>query len=218
MEVPGTSAQIDIIDNSLVRRSDMTQQTDSVVTRERLATGMTWQEWMAHIQRNAAKFQYNYDATEVKEAQAQALRAVTAREGGPASMLVLGEDWCPDVFRGLPVLVRMAEVAGWDIRLFPRDQNLDIMGEFLKDGLHQSIPTAVFYTRDHEYIAHWIERPARAEAEMDEARKLFEGLDREKDIQEMRRRNDEFQQGPIWGGWRDATVDEVIALLDEKCS
>jgi hypothetical protein len=88
------------------------------------------------------------------------------------------------------------------------------MSEFLNHGEHQSIPVAVFYTRDHQYIAHWIERPAKAEAELDQMRKLFEGLDREKDIQEMRRRNDEFQSGPIWASWRDATVVELTELLE----
>ena len=45
-------------------------------------------------------------------------------------------------------------------------------------------------------------------------RKLFEGLDREKDVQEMRRRNDEFQRGPMWASWRDATIAEITATLE----
>lgn len=194
----------------------MTIHRESVVTPERFNLGMTWAEWMSHISRNVSKFQYNYDNTTVSDDDTEALRALSAGPHGVGKVLVLGEDWCPDVFRGLPVLVRMAEAAGWDLRAFDRDQNLDIMAEFLKDGAHQSIPTAVFYTRNHEYITHWIERPAKADAEMDEMRKIFEGLDREKDIQEMRRRNDEFQVGPIWAGWRDATISEIRALLESQ--
>jgi hypothetical protein len=194
----------------------MTQQKESVVTAERFEQGMTWAQWMEHIQRNKEKFQYNFDETPVPDAEAEALRAVSAREGGPAKVLVLGEDWCPDVFRGLPVFVRMAEAAGWEFRAFPRDDNLDIMNEFLNKGEHQSIPTAVFYTKDHRYITHWIERPVKAQAEMGEMQKLFEGLDREKDIAEMRRRNNEFQMGPTWGGWRDATITEVRELLEKS--
>jgi len=133
-------------------------------------------------------------------------------------VLVLGEDWCPDVFRGLPVIVRIAEAAGMELRVFPRDDNLDIMNAFLNQGQHQSIPTAVFYTHDHRYICHWIERPAKANAEMGEMQKLFEGLDREKDRDKMRDLYNEFQTGPIWGGWREATVSEIIELLQEKCA
>jgi hypothetical protein len=196
----------------------MTQQKESVVTPERFASGMTWQQWMAHIQRNVPKFQYNYDETSISDKDAARLKAMTKRPNGAANVLVLGEDWCPDVVRGLPVIVRIAEAAGLEARLFPRDDNLDIMSEFLNHGEHQSIPVAVFYTADHGYIAHWIERPAKAEAELGEIQKLFEGLDREKDSQEMRRRYNEFQLGPMWASWREATIEEITALLEEKCA
>jgi hypothetical protein len=187
---------------------------ESVVTPERFESGMTWEQYLGHIQRNKAKFQYNYDETPIPAEYAARLRALAQQPHGPARVLILGEDWCPDVFRGMPVIVRIAEAAGLEVRIFPRDENLDIMNEFLNRGEHQSIPVAVFYTADYRYIAHWIERPAKAEAELDEMRKIFEGLDREKDIQEMRRRNDEFQRGPMWASWRDATIAEITGLLE----
>jgi hypothetical protein len=187
---------------------------ESVVTPERFESGLTWEQYLEHIQRNKAKFQYNYDETPVPTEYATRLRKLADSPNGPAKVLVLGEDWCPDVFRGMPVIVRIAEAAGLDLRVFPRDDNLDIMNEFLNNGEHQSIPVAVFYTRDHRYIAHFIERPAKANAELDEMRKIFEGLDREKDIQEMRRRNEEFQQGPLWASWRDATIVEITEMLE----
>jgi hypothetical protein len=187
---------------------------ESVVTPERFESGMTWPQYLEHIQRNRAKFQYNYDETSVPAEYAARLKALAERPDGPAKVLILGEDWCPDVFRGVGPIIRIAEAAGLEARIFPRDDNLDIMNEFLNRGEHQSIPVAVFYTRDHRHIAHFIERPAKAEAELDEMRKVFEGLDREKDIQEMRRRNDEFQQGTLWASWRDATVAEITELLE----
>jgi hypothetical protein len=195
----------------------MTQQQESVVTRERFDSGLTWEQYLEHIRRNTKKFQYNYDQTVLSADDAAAFRRLAESPTGPARVLALGEDWCPDVFRGLPVMARIAEAAGMDLRIFPRDDNLDVMNEFLNKGEHQSIPVFVFYTRDHDYICHWIERPAKANAELHEMRNIFEGLDREKDIQEMRRRNDEFQSGPIWGSWREATVAELRALLEEKC-
>jgi hypothetical protein len=94
---------------------------------------------------------------------------------------------------------------------------MDIMNEFLNQGEHQSIPTVVFYTRDHRYIAHWIERPAKANAELDEIQKLFVGLDREKDRDKMRDLYNEFQTGPLWASWREETVREIRALLEAKC-
>ena len=89
-----------------------------------------------------------------------------AKPNGPAKMMVIGEDWCPDVFRGMPVFAKLAEATGIDMRVFKRDENKDIIGEFLKDGEYESIPVAVFYTKDHRYIAHFIERPELAYEEM----------------------------------------------------
>lgn len=195
----------------------MAQQTESVVTRERFDSGMTWGQYLEHIRRNKAKFEYNYDETKLSDDDIAAFKRLAGQANGPARVLALGEDWCPDVFRGLPVMARIAEAAGIDLRIFPRDDNLDIMNEFLNDGEFQSIPVFVFYTRDHQYICHWIERPALANEEMHHYRSLFDGLDREKDMQEMRRRNDQFQTSERWAGWRNATVKELRQLLEEKC-
>ncbi|TMC00201.1 MAG: thioredoxin family protein [Chloroflexi bacterium] len=197
----------------------MTQQKESVVTPERFASGLTWSEYLEQrVQRNREKFNYNYDETVLGEDDAAAFKRLVQQPGGPAKVLALGEDWCPDVFRGLPVVARIAEASGMELRMFPRDDNLDIMNEFLNHGESQSIPTFVFYTADHRYIAHWIERPAKANAEMGEVQKLFAGLDREKDRDKMRDMYNDFQQGPIWGSWREETVRELRSLLEEKAS
>jgi hypothetical protein len=153
----------------------MTQQKESVVTPQRFASGMTWEEYLAHIKRNRGKFEYNLEETVLTDDDIAAFRALVERPDGPAKVLALGEDWCPDVFRGLPVMFRIADAAGMELRIFPRDDNLDIMNEFLNQGEHQSIPTLVFYTRDHQYIAHWVERPAKANAELGEMRDIFAG-------------------------------------------
>lgn len=192
----------------------MTERRQSVVTPERFASGLTWKQYLGQIKRNREKFEYNYRETVLTEEDLAALRALVQRADGPAKVLALGEDWCPDVFRGLPVMARMAEAAGMELRIFPRDENLDIMSEFLKDGEHQSIPTFVFYTRDHRYIGHWIERPAKANAELPEMMQIFAGRTRE----EARPLYEEFQRGPVWASWRQETVREIVALLTERCA
>ena len=198
----------------------MAQQKESVVTPERFAQGMTYEVWMEAIDRNQERFRENYEGTTISDDDASAFRDLAARPDGPAKCLVLGEAWCPDVFRGLPVIARIAEAGGIELRAFLRDQNKEIMAEFLKHGEHESIPVAVFYTKDQRYIGHWIERPALAEEEMPQLRQLTAPL-RDTEISQEERQKlikayIDFQNGPVWGGWRDATVKEIRQLLEEK--
>lgn len=188
----------------------MVQQQESVVTPERFDSGLTYEQYLNQIEKNKARFEENYERTEVASEQAYRLKALASKPGGPKKMLVLGEDWCPDVYRGLPVLARIAEAAGLEMRVFPRDQHLDIMNEFLNQGEFQSIPTAVFYTGDHRYIAHFSERPRKANDEMPLLMEKMQGLEGDA-------RRDafiEFQNGPTWAGWRPATIEEIIELLE----
>ncbi|MCH8995354.1 MAG: thioredoxin family protein [Chloroflexi bacterium] len=198
----------------------MAQQKESVVTPERFAQGMPYERWLEAIDRNQARFQENYDGTHLSDDDTRAFRGLVEAQDGPACCLALGEAWCPDVFRGLPVMARIAEASGMELRVFFRDQNTDIMAEFLKHGEHESIPTLVFYTKDHRYIGHWIERPALANEEMPKLRELTEPLGNPDLAQEERQKHIkayiDFQHGPVWGGWRDATIREIRELLEQR--
>jgi len=198
----------------------MVQQTESVVTPERFAQGMSYPEYETGSERFGQRMHDNYIGTQVSDADAAALRELVARPNGPAKMLVLTEDWCPDCYRGVPVLARIAEAAGMEIKIFPRDENKDIMSEFLYNGEFESIPVAVFYTSDHRYIAHWIERPALANQQMREMAPMYARMRKPdktpEEAEAAKREYIDFQNGPIWAGWRTETIKEIIHLLDEK--
>ena len=56
-----------------------------------------------------------------------------------------------------------------ELRVFLRDENPDIMDEFLSnDGKARAIPVFVFYTADMQYITHFTERSATAHRELAE--------------------------------------------------
>ena len=138
---------------------------DSVVTPERFSEGFDYPSYMDQIKVNKARFEGFYDGFQVSDEDTAFFKELVQRPNGPAKMMVLGEDWCGDVIRGLPVLAKIADAAGIPISIFPRDSHTDIMDEYLKEGKYMSIPVAVFYTADHKYICHWIERPEVAAKE-----------------------------------------------------
>ncbi len=191
----------------------MAQQT-SVVTLERFGQGMTYDEYMETVKVNKARIEEYYSNVSLGSDQTEALRELAGTEGGPAKMMVIGEDWCGDVVRELPVLARVAEAAGLELRIFPRDQNHDIMNEFLKEGLYMSIPVAVFYDQGHEYICHWIERSEAANREQGEIEAAIRAEDPEISDQDFGRQR-RARTAAKAADWQSATVDELVGMLRE---
>ena len=208
----------------------MAQATESVITRERFAAGKTYEEYLAGGVRNREQFDDNYRSLAISEEQRAALEALAAQPNGPDHLAVIGEDWCPDVYRGMPVAARIAGALGIEMRVFERDQNKDMIAEYLKDGEFESIPVLIFYNTEHVELGHFIERPALANAQLGKAQEAIgdtrpEAIARrlghepsEEEITqaraEARERYLEWQRtSETWASWRSATVDEVIALL-----
>ena len=187
----------------------------SVVTPERFASGLVYKDYIAQISVNKERFDEFYKTGELSADDAAFFRRAAGLPNGPAKMLVLGEDWCPDVFRGLPVMVRIAEAAGIELRVFPRDKNIDIMNEFLNEGKYQSMPTCVFYTGDLKYVARWIERPVQANEERIQIEAQIKKQMPAANEQEMRAVIRERTQAR-YPAWQQATIREIRKLLESK--
>ena len=194
----------------------MTAQ-ESVVTPERLAQGISWKQWMEQIDRNEEKFQFNYDDHKLDAADVEAIKAAAAKAGG-ITCLALGEAWCPDVVRGMPVIAKLSEAAGLDLKIFFRDQNIDIMNEFLYKGEFQSIPTLVFFDKNGNKLGVWHERAQKARDEMPMMSEIRAKMQNQELSEEERakymKEYEDFQKGPVWAGWRDAEVKEIRDMLE----
>jgi len=178
------------------------------------------QDWSAHLRTW-------YDDTKLSDAQVAALRWLAAQPGGPAKMLVIAEEWSSDCRRDVPVFARMADAAPFDLRIFRRDgkrfsssarptlaeapdSNADLMAEFLNDKngqTWQSIPVAVFYTKDLRYLYHYTEYPAIYHKDTIVPKIRTGGGDKA---------FADLQQSPFFRVWGQAAVDEIITALHER--
>lgn len=149
---------------------DKVIETSSVVTPARFQQGLRYADFLAQAKVNRDKFQKFYDDPALTDEDIAFFKKAAALPNGPAKILALAEDWCGDVYRELPTVVRIAEASGADLRIFRRDENPDIMDEYLSNnGKSRAIPVFVFYTKDHRHIAHFLERSAGAHKELAEA-------------------------------------------------
>ncbi|HEY7295789.1 MAG TPA: thioredoxin family protein [Dehalococcoidia bacterium] len=183
-----------------------------VVSPERFASALTYEGFIAQAEKNLDEFKDNYENTKVSDAAKRRLQAVVAKPNGPKKLLVLGEDWCPDVYRGLPVLARLAEAAGIEFRALPRDKNLDIMNAYLNKGEFQSIPCALFFTDNMDLVLVWHERPEKANQEISQMRDIAGNRTREEAADDLLK----FRRGPVWASWRDATIEEITGRLEAQ--
>jgi hypothetical protein len=153
----------------------MSTATSTVITPERFAQGLSYAGFIEQATVNRDKFEESYQTVPLTDDDLAFFRKAAAQPHGPAKILAIAEAWCGDVYRELPTLARIAEASGMELRVFLRDQNPDIMDEFLSNnGKSRAIPVFVFYTEDLRYIARFTERSASAHAglaaAMDEAR------------------------------------------------
>jgi len=137
----------------------------TVVTPARFAEGLSYAGFLAKATINHDKFGESYQSVPLTDEDISFFRKAAALPHGPAKILALAETWCGDVYRELPSAVRIAETTGAELRIFYRDENPDIMDEFLSNGgKSRAIPVFVFYTADLQYITHFTERSASAHA------------------------------------------------------
>jgi len=108
----------------------------SIVTPERYASGMTFDEYVTYIgtpdnlQREGSRgprrdysafLREAFEAARLTSAQAAAWRWLVAQPGGPARMLVISEEWSSDCRRDVPMFARIAAETGMQLRIFRRD-------------------------------------------------------------------------------------------------
>ena len=125
------------------------------MTRERFAEGMTVRQYVDQMSMNKDRFVAALDSVAV------AAGDVPLRERFAAArrVLVITEDWCGASIASVPFVIKLVEgMPGVEMRIFLRDENPDLMDQFLKNGLYRSIPVIVFLDEHMNELARFIER------------------------------------------------------------
>lgn len=165
-----------------------------MVTKERFQKGMTFQQYLDQMTTNKERFLQLLQEIKVRPEDREALK----RFGKSLKVLVITEDWCGDALQNFPVLAKLVDgLPNVEMRIFLRDQNPDLMDQYLNQGVYRSIPVFAFFDENMNEVTRFIERPAVVTELID------------KKIRELRQALRQ-QHGEEW---RQAAVDEIRTLL-----
>ena len=126
-----------------------------MLTRERFAQGLTLEQYVARMTVNKERL-----ARALALAAAEPLDAgMLDRLGRPRKVMVITEDWCGTSLAYVPFVASLlAADPTIELRVFVRDENPDVMDQYLKRGLYRSIPVIAFFDGEMNELARFIEQ------------------------------------------------------------
>jgi hypothetical protein len=130
------------------------------VDRARFEAAPTFLQYLARVDRNRELWHGVYERARAPENLVATARAIL----GTWNLVALSEDWCGDAVNTLPAVARLAEAAGWDLRVLSRDANPDLMDAHLTNGRSRSIPVVIVYDDHFREVGWWGPRPAEIQS------------------------------------------------------
>lgn len=89
----------------------------------------------------------------------------------PQTWLVITEAWCGDAAQNIPLLAKLAETHPYiKLRLILRDENLELMDQFLTNG-GRAIPILLVLNAKQQVLYKWGPRPQKAQDMVEEYKK-----------------------------------------------
>lgn len=178
--------------------------------------GMPPREYVNAMEKHQENFMNVYQSYQLPEDQ-QFFDDLKVKQ---LRVIVLTEDWCGDAMMNIPILLKLSEASRMDVRFLKRDENSELMDQYLTNGSSRSIPIFIFMNEDGEEEAVWGPRAPKIQEVVDEARENMPDKDHPSFEEKQRemilfltkayRENEEF--------WQEVykSLKETLSSLDIK--
>lgn len=118
-------------------------------------TGEQSEGLIEYTKLNAHRMKRVEKTTVIDDSLSTRLKAV----GPGLKFLILSESWCGDASQNVPVMAKMGSACNCvDVRILLRDENLDIMDQFLTNG-GRAIPKLILLDESYNVLGEWGPRP-----------------------------------------------------------
>jgi len=166
--------------------------------------GMTAEEYIQSMSKNKQEMLSIYEQFSVSDEMNNKLKTLVPQQ---LRAIVLSEDWCGDAMLNNPILLRMAEAAGIEVRFLLRDQNLELMDQYLTNGTSRAIPIFIFMDQDGTEVGVWGPRAPEMQALVAEGRAALP----DKDAPDFQEKQKELYKRLGAAYQTDASIWEKVA-------
>ncbi|WP_181349509.1 thioredoxin family protein [Thalassobacillus sp. CUG 92003] len=128
--------------------------------------GLTPQEYIDSMETHQQDLVYIYEHFQLPSEDQPFFERLQQRN---LRVIVLTEDWCGDAMLNIPILLRLAETGHMNVHMLLRDENEDLMDQYLTNGTSRSIPKFIFLDVDGNEITNWGPRAPEPQAFIDDA-------------------------------------------------
>ncbi|WP_026676244.1 thioredoxin family protein [Fictibacillus gelatini] len=114
--------------------------------------GMSFKDYVAAMNVNKEELANIYDQFSLSKEDEEFFMKWRAKGW---RVIVLTADWCGDALLCVPIVKRISEIAGFEMSLLIRDENLELMDQYLTNGTSRAIPIFIFIDHDGNEKAVW---------------------------------------------------------------
>lgn len=131
---------------------------------EKFRKGVKPQDFIQGMTKNQEAFQDWYQKFSWESEEDRQFFA-SLRHRDDLRCLILAADWCGDVVRNVPVVLRVLEETEMPVEIMIMEEHLDLMDQFLTMG-GRAIPVVIFADTGGHVLAKWGPRPKHVQAVM----------------------------------------------------
>lgn len=114
--------------------------------------GMTFEQYVESMDVNREELKHVYEQLVFTEDDVAIFKEMVTRNWRG---IVLTADWCGDAALCVPIIQRIAEESNLPLHFLIRDDNLELMDQYLTNGTSRAIPIFIFIDQDGREQKVW---------------------------------------------------------------
>ncbi|MEO2078570.1 MAG: thioredoxin family protein [Bacillus sp. (in: firmicutes)] len=166
--------------------------------------GMTVDEYTNAMTRNKQEMLSIYENFSLSAEDKNKLEDFRGKQ---LRVIAISEDWCGDALLNNPILLRIAEAGEMEVRFILRDQNLELIDQYLTNGTSRAIPIYIFIDQEGNEVGVWGPRAPEMQSLVEKERAALPDKDavdfQEKQLAMYKRLMTSYQ--------KDATIWQTVA-------